>query len=132
MQSRLVVFALLLLGTPFAALAATGTTPATPSTDLARAAGNRAEVQAPAGAPQRPSPARSGALAPATARLAPAPLLDLVAHPGVAQAGCGSFTRCVTVADCPCEAPDCACVPSSTCGFQICLCRTYCFGGDPP
>jgi hypothetical protein len=111
MRTRLAVFALLLLATPLAALAATAATPAAPSQD--------------------PAPA-TGAPAAGTAQLASAPLLDLVAHPGVAQAGCGSFTRCVTVADCPCASPDCACVPSSTCGFHICLCRTYCFGGDPP
>ena len=130
MRTRLVILVLLLLASPFAALAATGETPATPSQGLAPATGSSPSgVQAPADSPRGPASTLTGSL---DARLAPAPLLDLVAHPGVAQAGCGSLTRCLTVADCPCDAPDCACVPSSTCGFNICLCRTYCFGGDPP
>lgn len=61
------------------------------------------------------------------------PLLDAVGTGAVVQAGCADLTPCSTAADCPCQAPDCACVPISGCRFShACLCRLYCFGGQQP
>ncbi|MGD2114767.1 MAG: hypothetical protein PVG07_06935 [Acidobacteriota bacterium] len=109
MRKSFVILILLLFVSPVAGLAATGVEP-----------GEVADVAA----------ADQGA----PSAIISAPLLDLVGQGGVAQAGCSDFTPCETADDCPCPAPECACVPISGCrGFDhICLCYTYCFGGSQP
>ena len=43
---------------------------------------------------------------------------------------CDGYASCDTVDDCPCNAPDCACVSIGGCPIKFCLCRQYCF--EPP
>ena len=119
MRKLLVIAIALALVSPLAALAA-GSAPA--------AGSDAAEPPQGAGCALQQLPGDEAGSA-----IVEAPLLGLMSGKGVAQAGCSDFTPCDTAYDCPCDPPECACVPVDGCRFDnICLCYTYCFGGAQP